>query len=250
MDGGDHATHAEGVTEVTRLFKTVAIHLVIAVLVLIPLSQTTVLAAGVTYMVVDEKIDDKPIKTQIVQHIVVSGVPTKAELEAEILMRYRAASARRGFHYFNPATNIYIYVYGTKLQARAGQGLWIGMIAKGFSDKGEPRVRINEARLAALSQSPEERFGLSEQRRKQIFCELVAAEDRATRDAMARVPDSQIMKQIDLERELGEKYEAMVAQQYGLTNDQLLKITVEGVKKGWPAPPVGGLCRTAESPIR
>ena len=106
---------------------------------------------NVSYTIVDENIYDKPIKTQIEQHIVVSGIPTKAELKAEILKRYRAALARRGFRYYNPATNIYIYVYGTEQQARAGLGLWIGMIAKGFSDKGEPSVLINEARLAGLS---------------------------------------------------------------------------------------------------
>lgn len=219
-----------------RLYKAVASHLAIAGLVFLTFDLTTTLAAGVTYTVVDEKIDDKPIKTQIEQHIVVSGVPSKAELEAEILKRYRVATARRGFRYYNPATNIYIYVYGTEQQARAGQGLWIGMIAKGFSDKVEPRVIINEERLAALSQEPEERFGLSEDRREQVFREIAAAENRAMRDAMARVPDSEFMKQIDLERELGKKYKAKVAQQYGLTNDQILKIVVEGVKKGWAAP--------------
>ena len=193
-------------------------------------------AGDVSYTIVDENIYDKPIKTQIEQNFVVSGVPTKHELEAEILKRYRATLARRGFRYHNPATNIYIYVYGTVQQARAGQGLWIGMISKGFSDKEEPRVLIDEERLAGLSKAPEERFGLSELKRKQVFREIAASEDRATRDAMARFPDSQFMKQIDLERKLGEKYKAAVAQKYGLTNDQLLKITVEGVKKGWPAP--------------
>ena len=53
---------------------------------------------------------------------------------------------------------------------------------------------------------------------------------------MARVPDSQLMKQLDLERELREKYKAMVTRQYGLTNDQLIKIAVEGFKKGWLLP--------------
>ena len=110
------------------------------------------------------------------------------------------------------------------------------MIVKGFPDKGEPLVLINEGRLAAHSQTPEVRFGLSEQRRKQVFRESASAEDRATRDAMARVPDSRIMKQIALERELRENYKAKVVQQYGLTNDQLLKIGVEGMKKGLPAP--------------
>ena len=216
------------------IWKTVTTRLAIAVLVLFPLIQTTTLAADVTYTVVEENIYDKPIKTQIEQHIVVSGVPTRAQLEAEILERYRAAAARRGFLYYNPATNIYIYVYGTEQQARAGEGLWIGMIAKGFSDKEEPQVRISENRLAALSLAPEERFGLSEQRRRQIFREIVAAGDRATLDAMAQIPDSQIMKQLDLERELEESYKAKVAQQHSLTNDQLLKIAVEGGTKGWP----------------
>lgn len=209
-------------------------HIMVAALAL--LAPGILHAGNVSYTIVDKNIYDKPIKTQIEQHIVVSGVPTKAELEAEILKRYRAALARRGFRYHNPATNIYIYVYGTVQQARAGQGLWIGMIAKGFSDKEEPRVLINEERLAGLSKAPEERFGLSEQRRKQVFREIAASEDRATRDARARFPDSQIMKQIDFERKLGEKYKAAVAQKYGLTNDQLLKITIEGMKKGWPAP--------------
>ena len=218
------------------LYKSVASQLAIAGLVLFPLGQGTALAAGVTYTVVDEKIYDKPIKTQIEQHIAVSGVPTKAELEAEVLKRYRVAKARRGFRYHNPATNIYIYVYGTKQQARAGQGLWIGMVAMGPSDKGEPRVLINKERLAGLSQAPEKRLGLSEQKRKQVFREIAAAEDRATREAMARVPDSQIMKQIELERELREKYKAEVTRKYNFTGDQLLKIVVEGVKKGWPVP--------------
>lgn len=209
-------------------------HIMVAALSL--LAPGILHAGNVSYSIVDENIYDKPIKTQIEQHIIVSDVPTKFQLKAEILQRYRAALARRGFRYHNPATNIYIYVYGTEQQARAGQGLWIGMSAKGFSDKGEPNVLINEPRLAGLSQTPEERFGLSEQRRKQVFREIAAAEDRATRDARARVPDSQIMKQIDLERELGKKYKAKVVQQYGLTNDQFLKVTVEGVKKGWPAP--------------
>ena len=98
----------------TGLCKAVAPRLAIAVLVFFPLSQTTALAASVTYTVIEENIYDKPIKTQIEQHIVVSGVPNKAEVEAEILKRYRVAAARRGFRYYNPATNIFIHVYGSK----------------------------------------------------------------------------------------------------------------------------------------
>ncbi|NZA28657.1 hypothetical protein H0E84_19975 [Luteimonas sp. SJ-92] len=190
--------------------------------------------SGITYLVIDEKVSDTPIKTQIEQQIVVSSVPTRAGLEDEIFRRYRSARARRGFRHHNVATNIYIYVYGTKEQANAGQGLWIGMIAMGPLDKEEPRVLISEERLAALSHVPEERFGLSEEERKKVFRESAAAEDRATREAMARVPGSQIMKQIDMERELEEKYKNELVRKYDLTNEQLQEIVVEAAMKGWP----------------
>lgn len=211
-------------------------HFEVMVAALLFLVSHSARAGDVSYTLIDEQIYDKPIKTQIGQHIVVSGIPSKADLKAEISKRYRAALARRGFRYHNPATNIYIYVYGTEEQARAGQGLWIGMLAKSYSDKGVPEVMVNDERLAALSATPEKRFGLSEAQRKQVFREVADAEDRATREAMARVPDSQIMKQIELERELTEKYKAEVARKYGLTKDHLLKISVEGVRNGWLAP--------------
>lgn len=85
----------------------------------------------VVYAIFDESVSDAPIKTQIEQHIVVEGIPSPEGLAEQIRHRYAEAKARRGFRYHNPASNIYIYVYGSEEQARAGQGLWIGMIAHG-----------------------------------------------------------------------------------------------------------------------
>lgn len=187
----------------------------------------------VTYTVVDERIYDAPIKTQIQQHIAVSGVPSEAELRAEILKRYRSAKARRGFLYHNPATNIYIYIYGTKEQARAEGARWIGMLAKSYGDKGEPRVVIDERRVAGLSQEPEDRFGLSEQKRMRVFREMGVDDHRAMRKARARFPDSQFLKQFDLSSKLEEEYREELAVKYSLTRDQLRDIMVEGVRMGW-----------------
>lgn len=191
-------------------------------------------AASVSFATVDEIVSDTPIKTQISQHVVVSGVPTRSELEAEILRRYRSALGRSGFRYHNPPTNIYIYVYGSEAQAKDGSGGWIGMLAKSYGDQGEPAVTINDDRLAALSKGPETRVGLSEAQRKQIFRELGNAEYRATQEAMARVPDSRIQEQINLERSLTEKYRDQVIRKHGLTPNQVSEITVEGATLGWP----------------
>ena len=68
------------------------------------------------------------------------------------------------------------------------------MIGKGYSDSGPPQPMISEDRLSALSAQSEERFGLSENRRRAAFRAVVAAEDRGTNDAMAQVPDSEVMK--------------------------------------------------------
>lgn len=189
---------------------------------------------GVVYAILDESISDTPIKTQIEQHIVAMGIPSPEGLAEEIRRRYDEAKARRGFRHHNPASNIYIYVYGSEEQARAGQGLWVGMIAHGPAERGEPQVQISEMRLAALSTPPEERFGLSEEVRQRVFREIAAAEKRATQEAMERVPDSRIMEQIELERELGAEYKRALASKYNISEEQLQEIGLEGVKKGWP----------------
>lgn len=188
----------------------------------------------VVYTMFDESISDAPIKTQIEQHIVAQGIPSPEGLTEEIRRRYAEARARRGFRHYNPASNIYIYVYGSEEQAQAGQGLWIGMIAKGPAERGEPEVQISEMRLAALSTQPEERFGLSEEVRQGVFREIAAVEERATKEAMERVPDSRIMEQIELERELGAEHKRALARKYKLSVEQLHEVGLEGVKKGWP----------------
>ena len=201
-----------------------------------PESAEAVGAAGkrVVYTMFDESISDTPIKTQIEQHIIAQGIPSPEGVAGEIRRRYAEAKARRGFRYHNPASNIYIYVYGSEEQAGAGQGLWIGMIAHGPADNGDPQVQISEMRLAALSAKSEERFGLSEEVRKGVFREIAAAEERATQEAMKRVPDSRIMEQIELENELGGEYKRALARKYKVSEEQLQEIRLEGVQKGWP----------------
>ncbi|ESZ20010.1 hypothetical protein [Mesorhizobium sp. L2C084A000] len=185
------------------------------------------------FSLVNEEIYDVPAKTQIEQHVVAQGVPTKSELETEILKRFRAAKKRSGFRHHNSPTNIYIYVYGSEEQARAEQGLWIAMLAKNYHDTWEPPVLMDEGRLAALSKAPEDRFGLSEDVRKKVFKESVGAENRASREAMELIPDSRLTEQTNLGNGLIEKYKAEVVARYGITQEQLSKVQVEGITKGW-----------------
>lgn len=71
--------------------------------------------------------------------------------------------------------------------------------------------------------------------RKEIFKEIIAAEDKATAEAERRFP-ADIEKQIDFEGELIKKYKAELAEKHGLTFDQLKSIGVEGITNNWSMP--------------
>ncbi|TPL10205.1 hypothetical protein FJ938_05725 [Mesorhizobium sp. B2-4-14] len=108
------------------------------------------------------------------------------------------------------------------------------MLAKNYGDTGDPKVVIEEGRLAALSAAPEDRFGFSEEMRRAIFKESGEAEARATREAMERVPNTEPMAQTKLEVDLAEKFKADLVAKQGISEQQLLEIQAEGVTKGWP----------------
>lgn len=90
----------------------------------------------------------------------------------------------------------------------------------------------------------------TEKKRKQIWNEIVKAEDRAYDDAQQKYPlpeaskagysptvaREQLKKQAELKETLTSKYKNILANKYDLTRKQLDKIAIEGLKKEWPFP--------------
>jgi len=139
-----------------------------------------------TYSVLDEDIYDTALKTQVVLNILVSGEISEPGLRALLDMLYSSIRARGGFKYYNPPTNVYIYAFTSKERAESGW-LWIAMLHKSYSDV-KPTININERQIAQLDAKPDERFGLSEEKRKEIWKELVLVERRARKEAEERYP--------------------------------------------------------------
>jgi hypothetical protein len=139
------------------------------------------------YSVLDEEIYDAPIKTQVGLTILVSGEISEPGLRALLNKLYFSIKARRGFKYHDSPTNIYIWAFTSKERFEAGMGQWIAMLEKSYYDV-EPTIRINERQIAQLSAKPEQRFGLSEEKRKEIWKELVLLERRARKEAKERYP--------------------------------------------------------------
>ncbi len=89
----------------------------------------------------------------------------------------------------------------------------------------------------------EDKFGFSEEQRRGIFKEIVVAEDRARIEADKIYPidisdpnykQENIMKNIDKNRELMDKYKAGVRNEYGITEDIENKIVAEAFTESWP----------------
>jgi len=89
----------------------------------------------------------------------------------------------------------------------------------------------------------EDKFGLNEEKRREIFKEIVATEDKARIEADNIYPidisdpnyeQENFMKNIDKNRELMAKYKAEVRNKYGITEDIENKIVIEALEERWP----------------
>lgn len=84
------------------------------------------------------------------------------------------------------------------------------------------------------------KFGFSDTQRKQIFIELVGAEDRAMKDADEKFPIvatgtmDDLKKYANYNNERLEIYEAEIREKYGLTEEQESELSLEGLVKNWP----------------
>lgn len=110
-------------------------------------------------------------------------------------------------------------------------------------------VRNLEQYLQQRAKS-EQKFGFTEAKRRRIFKEIVAVEDKAQAEADRKYPisgrtvwglskselRSQIDKNIDLMRHLEKQYKKELSKKYGLIQEQLKKISLEGVVEMWPMP--------------
>lgn len=129
---------------------------------------------------------------------------------------------------------IFIYLYASKEHAMSGMGQWIGMVSK-YADSSKPSLMFDELQLNALLETPEVSLGLSELERKQIWNEIIHAEDRAYAEAERIYPDldDPFFDYLD---ELTLKYMTELSIETGLTLEQLEDIGYEGMLKNWPFP--------------
>ncbi len=189
-------------------------------------------AAPISYRIVKDETSDMPIKTQVELRLLVEGDLTDANLRELLNRVYGEVASRSGYTYNPHPTDIYIYVHTDQAHLTDGAA-WIAMLQK--NAKGTTNIHVNDVRLSQLTAPQEERFGLSEDKRKQIFREYVRAEDRASNEGNATHPND-FMKAYEVSLILQEEYKVALAEKEGITRDQLKDILTEGLQKQWPLP--------------
>jgi len=96
------------------------------------------------------------------------------------------------------------------------------------------------------SDEGETKFGYSEEERKEIYMELVRAEDQATNEAKALFPTPDpfsagfsleaVQAALDSLIRYVQEVLAQVAERFGLSPEELNEIAIEGDLNGWPLP--------------
>ena len=118
----------------------------------------------------------------------------------------------------------------------------IAMVDWGYpEDNGRINVMLveNFEQIIKQRSKSETLYGLTEQTRREIFKEIVAAEERSHVEADSLIDPTKVAN-IEAnhrkQRELQEKYKQDVRQKYSITNEIERKIVSEALKEEWPLP--------------
>ena len=99
------------------------------------------------HTLIDRKVDDGPLKTQVELRVLATGRPITAGSLRKLLMAlYEDTVQQTGFKYREHASSVYIYVFAQKGQ---GGSDWVGRLQKSHSDD-QPRMEVDEDRLSRL----------------------------------------------------------------------------------------------------
>ncbi len=138
-----------------------------------------------SYQMVDETLEGEPGQTKIALRIIVSEKHSKESLTLLLQQLSTSIRARIEFQTGAPLQNIVIWAYISKTHVHS-QALWLANLEQVGNSKAV--IRFNELQLQELRSLPEQRFGLSEEQRKQVWQELNTLQATAKKEATARYP--------------------------------------------------------------
>ena len=186
----------------------------------------------IPHTVLSDDVTEGPGKTQVIQNLLVKPDITERDLRHLLIGRYEEASKRTGFRFHDHPTVVGVYAYPSREHAESGMGQWLGMLIKS-PNEAAPRITVHDS--VGTPSVEELRFGLSEGQRRDVFKQIVLAEDRGQKEAERKHP-TDVIKQASVVSELSKANKEALAKELKLTREQLQEISTEGLMKNWPMP--------------
>ncbi len=198
-------------------------------------------AINIPHEIIDEEVTDLPGKVMVKLHVIATGNVTEPSINDLLKRLYERCAARRGFKHATNPTVVAIYLYASRVHYAGSESSWLAMLTK-VPTNPVPTIQVMNSAVAALQVKPEERIGLSEDQRRQIWTQIIQAEDRAWKKADELYPvklrtTPEALGAYDAASKwLSKKYRGEAFQKHGLTEEQGRSISDEGLRKGWPMP--------------
>ncbi len=187
------------------------------------------------YEVVADEKQDTPGKTQVMLKVVVQTALGRSKLQSLLKSLFDKARQRRGFKFSQHPNAVYIYAYGPN--AEPSGAVWIGMASYNENNgDSKPEIRISDSRLEAAFDKASVKAGLTEAQRKQVFWESVLIEDLAMAVLEAALLAGKRVEGAAESDRITASGERELRRKFGLTEEELQKIQIEGITKGWPMP--------------
>jgi len=136
------------------------------------------------------------MKAQVKIDAIVSGEINKRSLEKQLQDLYTSESKSSEFKFHQFPTHIFIFFYTEENYILAGMGQWIATLRQ-IGAGTDPVIDFNERQLEHFQSLTEEKFGLIESQRKEVFNRIVLAERKASEEADGYYPlDPSISEQV------------------------------------------------------
>lgn len=192
-----------------------------------------------------QELEALPVNKKISLSAALTGPITQEQIEPTLRKIVNEVTARDGdtdelmvFLYSDAARVGQSYDIGRAIWAPGGEfGNVTPDIARS-NDRSSYSITIdaepNIEEYLAQRASSESRFGLAEEQRRALYREIVAAEIRGLEEADQQIsPSEDVMANIELADKLQAQYTQVVRDKYGVSKEQMNKISVEAIQEGW-----------------
>lgn len=205
------------------------------------------------YVILDKDVfkDNESDREKVIMRVLIAEDVSEMGLRTLLNQVYYSEKARRGFRHFDYPRDIEILAFTSIEHAESEMGQWIARLTN-INESGKPEIGLNDRQIANLRATPERKWGLSQDKRKRIWREMIISDDRASREAEIKYPlpgrngaedelkesevESRLVSRYAYEKMLINSFRKGIAGKYDLTLKQLDEISVEGTSKDWPYP--------------